>query len=525
MLPHMLKKFYHTISPFHFFLLIPFFLLHNINYYFGLIPYPLVYSSLFAFLALTVSVFLIAKVLLKTNLKAGIYSFITMSYFFGFGAVKDFLDSSPKLHKLAAYSIMLPVIFIMLMLLLIYLKKSEKNFKKLNTFLFIAIAANLLLEIFLFAKNNISDAEKQNDLGDASLTISKNYNPCSNCNQPDIFYIIFDEYASSLSLKENFNFNNSDIDDFLSGSNFFVSKLSKSNYCFTSFSLSATFKMDYLNLPPGYTEADSRDLARGEYTVYNNNVINILEKQGYTIYNNSIFDIKDHPSALGTYFFPLRKMFLNDETLLGRVKRDVGWNINRFLSKKERIKASQKATEEHVSQVLNNFNTAFNYAKQSINNEDPQKKEFFYFHFMIPHDPFIFDSLGNVKYYTDFGRNLKEKYIDQLKYSNKKLKEIVTLIQEKYQKKAVIILQGDHGFKQWPGEPNFWNIAFQNLNAVYLPDNNYAGFYDGFSSVNTFRLLFNHYFNSGFEILPDRSIPVFVKKDLKKNYGIRQDKQ
>ena len=43
------------------------------------------------------------------------------------------------------------------------------------------------------------------------------------------------------------------------------------------------------------------------------------------------------------------------------------------------------------------------------------------------------------------------------------------------------------------------------LNAFYFPDEVSMKPYEGISSVNTFRLIFNNYFNSNYELLEDRS--------------------
>lgn len=411
----------------------------------------------------------------------------------------------------------------MLILLFIYLKTSSRDLKRLNNFLFLAVAVNLLLELVLFSKNVITHAEQKNYLADPDFSIAKNYTPCRDCNQPDIFYIIFDEYASSGSLKKYFNYSNTILDGYLEKNNFFVSKKSKSNYGFTSFSMASILEMQYLTLPPGYKEAVAKDIGRGEYTIMNNNTVKVFEKQGYNIHNHSIFDFKNHPTLLGKYFYQLRGMFIDDETLFGRVKRDIGWNISKFISGGSGEKKGNENLTKKINLLVESKDIAFSLAKDAIKNQDPAAKDFFYFHFVLPHDPFIFDSAGNVKYYQDYGSNLKEKYIDQLKYTNTLLIDLVDFIQKQYNKKAVIILQGDHGFKQWPGDPDFRNMAFQNLNATYLPDTTYTNYYDGVSSVNTFRLLFNHYFNANLPLLPDKSIEVFIKPSLKKNYGIRQD--
>jgi hypothetical protein len=139
---------------------------------------------------------------------------------------------------------------------------------------------------------------------------------------------------------------------------------------------------------------------------------------------------------------------------------------------------------------------------------------------MLPHDPFIYDSNGHPR---SFGyMDIKLRYLDQAKYASKVLIDLVNYIKANSKNKAVIIIQGDHGFKSWPGEENFEEKAFENLNAIYLPDENYTNYYDGVSPVNTFRLLFNHYFHTNYDLLQDKSIKLFFKPDLRKIYGIRQ---
>jgi hypothetical protein len=451
----------------------------------------------------------------------GIFCFVTLGYFFGFGAVKDFLETFPTLYTFTSYRYLLPLIILLVVALFIFLKKANRDFSRLNTFLFLAVSINLLIELFLFTKNTLTHAEVKNDMGDPQLTDVKNFKPCSNCDQPDIVYIIFDEYTSSDCLKKYWNYSNDTLDNFLNANHFFVSKKSKSNYCFTTFSLSATMDMNYLNLPDNYTQAVAKDFAKSEYTLMRNSTVKIFEKQGYNIQNYSIFDFENHPTQLGTYFYQLRGMFIDDETLLGRVKRDIGWNITRLFSKKTNQRETENFVKEYTDRNVASRKYSFELAKEAIDHEYPAQKDFFYFHFMLPHDPFLFDAKGNVQYYTDFNKSLKEKYLEQLKYTNTLVLDMVNYIQKHYNKKAVIILQGDHGFKEWPGEEHYEDIAFQNLNAVYFPDTTYTSLYDGFSPVNTFRLVFNHYFNSQFEILPDKAMQIFIQPELKKNYGIR----
>ena len=57
------------------------------------------------------------------------------------------------------------------------------------------------------------------------------------------------------------------------------------------------------------------------------------------------------------------------------------------------------------------------------------------------------------------------------------------------------------------------NIGLNNLNAYYVPEGNETNLYDGISPVNTFRVIFNDYFNSNFELLEDRYFWMVTDKE------------
>ncbi|CAN5146838.1 hypothetical protein BH10PLA2_BH10PLA2_39730 [soil metagenome] len=73
----------------------------------------------------------------------------------------------------------------------------------------------------------------------------------------------------------------------------------------------------------------------------------------------------------------------------------------------------------------------------------------------------------------------------------------------------IIILQGDHG----PGSMLHWENPVQtnmverlsNFNAYSLPGDGKAKLYDSITPVNTFRVIFDHYFGGHWEMLKDRS--------------------
>ena len=89
------------------------------------------------------------------------------------------------------------------------------------------------------------------------------------------------------------------------------------------------------------------------------------------------------------------------------------------------------------------------------------------------------------------------------------MKEIIIEILSTSKNQPIIIIQGDHGATVIPGIEEFNEEAirerFSNLNAYYFPLNSEIKPYDGITPVNTFRIIFNNYFNSNYELLEDNS--------------------
>ena len=104
--------------------------------------------------------------------------------------------------------------------------------------------------------------------------------------------------------------------------------------------------------------------------------------------------------------------------------------------------------------------------------------------------------------------NSIEGYINNLRYTNNKLKELVTNIQENTKGKAVIIVMGDHGYRS---ESLPKHDYFRNFNSIYLPPGYQSAYYDSVSGVNQFRVLFNTLFKTVYPLLKDST--VFLSDD------------
>jgi hypothetical protein len=150
-----------------------------------------------------------------------------------------------------------------------------------------------------------------------------------------------------------------------------------------------------------------------------------------------------------------------------------------------------------------------------------EKPVFVWAHIMLPHPPWIFGPNGEEitpgkpllltdnPDFRDSGWEPKIQYIQQVQFANKKTIEIVENIIE-HDKNSIIIIQGDHG-TAWGGgvtsDPSkeFVLQRLSNFDAIYFPDEEKRiQLNDDRTLVNTFRIIFNSYFGSEYEILDDR---------------------
>tara|TARA_Y100000748_G_C15399880_1_gene451030 strand:- start:149 stop:979 length:831 start_codon:yes stop_codon:yes gene_type:complete len=140
---------------------------------------------------------------------------------------------------------------------------------------------------------------------------------------------------------------------------------------------------------------------------------------------------------------------------------------------------------------------------------------FVFAHLRLPHDPFSFGPNGEKVSNESFELSLnpdgtKEAYINQLQFTNKKINEVIHEIKSQSEQPPIIILQSDHGARfglDWYTLNNSdedITRAYDNFNAFYFPDKRYDKLYPDLTPVNTFRVVFNEFFNTELELLPDR---------------------
>ncbi len=479
-----------TIKNFPFcFLLFPiFFVLHGWKENFEYISFHDILILGCTYLLSSIIVFLIFLVLFRQTPKAGIYTFFILLVFLLFGAMQDFLRAIQLLESLSRYRYLLPSLGLFLLISFILLKKKKTSLNKFNFFLTILILVFIAIDAFSLIRMALSKESSPGVVASNSVGTQ-----CEGCAKPDIYFLIFDEYASSRSLQDFLHYDNNSFESSLRARGFHIIPGSRSNYDFTIFSLASMLNMEYVQGVKDFNASSVKDFASCINLIRNNKVVDFLESSGYQIINYSIFDLKGRPSIVNQTFLPLKVSLITEQTLINRVSRDLG----HF-----RLYSGLHSNELFTQKLLD----------ESRRKTDQPR--FIYVHFFMPHQPYYFDSLGRSRdkqtllAETDhFG---KESYLQYLKYTNEKALQLVDSILNNNATPPIIMLMGDHGCRGVTNATNSDHM-FMNMNAIHIPGGSYNRFYDSLSVVNQFRILFNTQFHQSFELLKDSSILVGIK--------------
>ena len=262
--------------------------------------------------------------------------------------------------------------------------------------------------------------------------------------------------------------------------------------------MASILNMSYLSGIRNVNACTIDDYAMCNDLILNNAVTGYLMNNGYKIVNHSIFDLKGEPSAVNQSFLPLKARLITEQTLFNRLKRDLGHLL--FVGK-YRIKW---LSDKLIFQNLHNNNNVLRKVKE----ESEKKKDnprFIYAHFYMPHFPYYFDSIGKEVDPQFLETKSTQKYLSYVSYTNRQILKLTDSLIKKSISPPVIIIMGDHGYRTNNVTQNKISF-FRNMNAVYLPDRNYSGFYDSLSGVNQFRVLFNTLFHQSIPVLKDSTI-------------------
>lgn len=321
---------------------------------------------------------------------------------------------------------------------------------------------------------------------------------------PNIFYVILDGYARNDVLKEIYDYDNSEFWDYLNNKGFYIATRARSNYNQTALSLASSLNMDYLNDLLIDIDNNSSDRYLLYSLIRHNDVIRFLQQYGYKFVTFSspfaAVDIKnsDIYKPTGFHLNELENCLIKGTVLSALSKKLVF--LNQY--------------DLHRQTILRTFSCLADMAQC----EGPY---FIYAHIAAPHPPFVFDKEGgktipkrefSFNEGNAFGgtkNEYREGYKDQLIFITGRMESVIDSIISKSKTPPVIIVQADHGpgslFNMENLEDTYLKERFSIVEAYYLPGGDHKNLYESITPVNTFRLIFNMYYGTDYDLLEDRN--------------------
>lgn len=483
--------------PLFLFLLVAFFCLHGSveNYgYLNLYEVMEVGGIIIGFIAVF---FTLAWLFTKDHQFAGLLTFFMALWYLFFGAIHDLIKTTAFLRFLQSYSVLLPALLVVNILVIRWLRKRKPLYDKLFLYL------NLLFIIFCVS-DVVLLADKVSGYKEIAYPDPVTFDQSKVKARPDVYFLLFDEYAGYKSLNDSFQFKNDSLYHFLQQHQF-RQMPTFSNYDFTPFSLSSILNMQYV--PQNYNplQLDQPDIQHRFGEIRNAQVPVIFKSMGYSIVNHSIFDIKGKPALFQSNgLFPIHAELLTNKIFHNRLAKNIGWWLatGRF---------SIRFIREHYMYRKDEYNRRVEKHLLETAATAVSEPRFWYAHFLLPHGQFYRDSLGNLnpaekilnlKYLAD-----KSLYLSYLKYTNNVIKRVVNHISTN-DPHAIVILMSDHGFYDYMGnggyQPyNYDNICFVKDPAAASDTTNLPR-----SNVNLFRYLFNSRFGQNMTYLKDSTVYV-----------------
>lgn len=490
-------------------LLPAFFIIHNCNELFGFLSIRQIILYTLCIYVIIVILFIVVQRKMHSTSKTGVLLFLLSSFLLFFTPI----HSTAKTISFHTYSFVYPLLMILISLLLAWISWKIISMPAIKNnviyFLNILMICLIISELTDLVVNTTA-FKKNGNLIYSSRELANNYKRSNlpDSSKPDIYFLVFDEYTNSKTLKKIWQFNNDDIGRWLHAKGFYIPENTRANYSFTLYSISSTFNMDYISRAKGSDGTIKKNLLQANQSLSDNELFSILEKENYNIHFLAPFKNKFGENGMGGWFNYIVDRQLSMQTLPGKLWNEFEMRYNASSSNKGFVSALNEKYQL-LQRTLHQVDSTANLVTD-------RKPQFVYGHFMIPHEPHLFDVDGGLLDQKKEIPPLVKTYPAQIAFVNDLVRQIVDHILQKNKRNTIIIVEGDHGFRRFlEGENWFLQTSdslkqyfLPNFSAVYFPDSDYRRLYDTISPVNIFRVVLNQYFDQQFPLLKDSSILV-----------------
>ncbi len=402
-----------------------------------------------------------------------------------------------------------------------------------------AVAA-LALPLYTIGAHTLKSQRVEDEAQDVQAPAQTALLPLPTGETPDVYYIILDGYGRADTLAEYYDFDNSELMEFLSQRGFYIAEASYSNYNQTFLSLPSSLNMEHIVPLMGVEPGDKVDYDAHIALIRDSEIARIFKRLGYeTVTYNTGFvlttvTVSDH------YMTGARSNEPHETTWLHVFGYKTGLRpIEVLLLESTVLRPALESLIEregeppghqaHRDNVLYTFEHLADFAGAPGN-------YFVFAHVIAPHPPFLFAADGspvpNARKYSladashFLGRyGTRGEYIrgyrEQAQYINTLLMQAIDEILANSETPPIIIVQGDHGggaYFEWESLAHTQlEERYAILNAYYFPGGDCKGapplslgvcsanstLYPTITPVNSFRTVLNRYFGFDIPLLED----------------------
>ena len=424
-----------------------------------------VFSVAITFTLIAIVIYLLSCILLKSPAKSSIFAAVLMIYGTNYMLFQNMVTNVFSNLK---YWHILPIgLFILGHVLYFLFKYASNDFLK-NIASIGALIMTVLMVVNLIQAIPAIAQKIENEL----LEIKSNYSADPKDNQPNIYWMVFDECASFPVIEKYYEYTDPTVYNHLLSKGFYISNTSHNDCCDTHLVLTNCINLDYV-------VTSTLDMAHIEQYRIAPPMYRFLSEQGYTL--RGVGDTE----WLGGIPSMTMQNSIGGQTV-------EGYSAEYLILKNTVfgpfIEFDDVSYTETILSTLDYY--------KNPENINPDSSEFNFLYIQSPHVPFIFDKDGNfVSYLNFYNWSDKQYYLGQYEYIMNHMVEIVDTILEN-DPNCILILQSDHGPRHTEG------ITFEEktniLNAVYFKNEDISEI-EGASGINTFRKIFNRLFDAGFE--------------------------
>ncbi len=414
--------------------------------------------------------------------KKAIIIFLLLIIIEHYGLIFDFLQNiAIGFDYSLNHLILIPVLISCWVYCAIQISKSKQSYVLVNRTLNFAVSLVFcwnLANIFFFHLPLLckSYKEQTNLQNEISKTFKSNKNP-------DIYYIIFDEFASIESMQNLFHYDASKLSEKLQMEGFYFASQSRGLYAFTQFSLASSLNMQ--RVPKG---SDPYQMVR------ESRVVHFLKRNGYRIIDLSSDSNLRFAEADERYSYSLAHISIFFDKYYYSLFE---WSILCYFSEEWAKKRSE------LSKYFYDETLYFLHTLQAVVKLNSPK--FVFVHLVCPHEPFVFDRYGHMQDLNHlYDHSNRKYYLEQYIFMSEQMLKVSKYIIQHSSQPPIIILQADHGYRGELGRGGSKippSEILKIFNMLYLPRFPVDDFDPSLSPINTFRLIFNFYFGQHLPLL------------------------